>query len=87
MPRQNDAAWFKREQEARAKEAMVHSNVLGAGAGKRKELPADEKVGVVMKEFKRKTLHSGSGDIVKSRRQALAIALNSAGVSKKKNKA
>ena len=40
----------------------------------------------VMGEFKRGTLHSGSkkGPVVKSRKQAVAIALSEAGKSKKK---
>ena len=38
----------------------------------------------VMGEFKRGTLHSGKGGpVVKSRRQAIAIALSEAGKSKK----
>jgi hypothetical protein len=67
-------------------EAMKHSNKLGAGAKKRKKLPNKDKVGVVMSEFKRGSLHSGSGDIVKKRKQAIAIALSEAGKSKKKRK-
>ena len=44
------------------------------------------KVQKVMKEFKQGKLHSGSkkGPVVKSRKQAVAIALSEAGLSKKK---
>ncbi len=67
--------------------AMMHSNKLGAGAEKRKELlHGKEKIPVVMKEFARGTLHSGSGAIVKSQKQAVAIALSEAGMSKKRRK-
>lgn len=65
------------------KKAMVHSNKLGAGAAKRKHLAGDKKIPVVMSEFKRGTLHSGSGKIVKNKKQALAIAMSEAGKSKK----
>jgi hypothetical protein len=43
----------------------------------------------VMGEFKRGTLHSGSkkGPVVKSRKQAVAIALSEAGKAKPKVKA
>lgn len=64
--------------EERKKKAMQHPDVLGAGAKKRKALPAKEKVGVVMSEFKHGTLHSGSGAKVKSRPQAIAIGLSEA---------
>ena len=70
----------------RHKEALKHPNKLGAGAMKRKHLKGQEKVGVVMHEFKRGTLHSGSGDIVKNRKQAIAIAMSEAGLSKKQRK-
>jgi hypothetical protein len=45
-----------------------------------------KKVGTVLKEFKAGELHSGSkkGPVVKSRKQALAIALSEAGMSKPK---
>ena len=46
---------------------------------------AQKKVGSVMREFKEGTLHSGKGGkVVKNPRQAIAIALSSAGMSKKK---
>ena len=42
------------------------------------------KVKKVMGEFKRGTLHSGKGGpVVKSRRQAVAIAMSEAGMAKK----
>jgi hypothetical protein len=51
-------------------------------AGKR------EKVKIVMEEFKAGKLHSGSknGPLVTNPRQALAISLSEAGLSKKKSK-
>jgi hypothetical protein len=46
------------------------------------------KVERVMREYKEGTLHSGSkkGPVVKSKKQALAISLSEAGLSKKKKK-
>jgi len=45
-----------------------------------------KKVGKVMKEYKAGTLNTGSkkGPIVKNPKQAIAIALSSAGIAKKK---
>jgi len=68
------------------KEALKHPNKLGAGAMKRKHLKGQEKVGVVMHEFKRGTLHSGAGPIVKNPKQAIAIALSEAGLSRQQKK-
>jgi hypothetical protein len=46
-----------------------------------------KKVGKVMREFKEGTLHSGkSGKVVKNPKQAIAIALSEAKMSKKKGK-
>lgn len=42
------------------------------------------KIGKVMHEYKEGTLHSGKGGpVVKSRKQAVAIAMSEAGMSKK----
>ena len=45
-----------------------------------------KKVGTVLKEFKAGKLHSGSkkGPVVKSRKQAIAIAMSEAGMPKPK---
>jgi hypothetical protein len=46
---------------------------------------ATKKVGKVMGEFKRGTLNSGKGGpVVKSKKQAVAIAMSEAGMAKKK---
>ena len=59
----------------------------------KKETKAQKKISKVMKEYKAGTLHSGvdpkgpkKAPVVKSKRQAIAIALSEAGISRKKGK-
>jgi hypothetical protein len=49
-----------------------------------KKTKAQKKISKVMKEFGAKKLHSGSkkGPVVKSRKQAVAIAMSEAGMKK-----
>lgn len=50
-----------------------------------KKTKAEKKISKVMREYKSGTLHSGKGGpVVKNPRQAVAIALSSAGKSIKK---
>jgi hypothetical protein len=70
---------------------VTQADVLkGRGVIEKKKggmVKAQKKVRKVMKEFKEKTLHSGKkGPVVKSRKQAIAIALSEAGVAKKRGK-
>jgi hypothetical protein len=52
-----------------------------------KKTKAEAKISKVYKEFKAGTLHSGKGGpVVKNPRQAVAIALSSAGMSKPRKK-
>lgn len=52
----------------------------------KKRKPKKNKVQKVMHEFKTGTLHSGKGGpVVKSRKQAIAIAMSEAGMAKKKS--
>jgi len=53
-----------------------------------KKAKGAKKVAKVMREFKSGTLHSGKkGPVVKSRKQAVAIAMSEAGMAKKRAKA
>lgn len=58
-----------------------------------KKSASSKKISKVMREFKAGTLHSGvdpkgpkKAKVVKNKKQAIAIALRSAGVAKKKGK-
>ena len=52
-----------------------------------KKSKAQKKVSKVMREFKAGTLHSGKGGpVVRSKKQAVAIALSQAGKTKRRGK-
>jgi len=53
---------------------------------KKKPTKAQKKVEKVMSEYKSGTLKSSSGKKVASRKQAVAIAMSEAGMSKKRKK-
>lgn len=60
------------------KKAMHHKDELGEGAKKRSHLTPKSKRKVVMEEFSRGTLRSGSGQKVTNPKQAVAIAYSEA---------
>lgn len=76
----------KKLREARLRKAYKHSNELGAGARAREKhlKTPEENIEATMHEFKEGTLHSGSGQLVTDRKQALAIAMRTAGIKKKR---
>lgn len=51
----------------------------------KKKVKGKNKVGIVMGEYKRGTLRSGSGKKVTNKKQAIAIAMHESGQTKKKN--
>jgi len=68
--------------EARIRDSMRHPDELGEGAKRRVKLsPRDRRI-AVMREYRRGTLHSGSGDIVTRPSQAVAIGIHE---SRRKN--
>ena len=67
--------------------AMKHPDKLGEGAKKRAKIKDPQtKIATVQEEFKRGTLHSGSGARVSNPKQAVAIALSEARKSGRKGK-
>jgi len=76
----------KKEHKEAIKKAMKHPDKLGAGAKKRRKLAPKDKKKVVMEEFKRGTLNSGSGQKVTNPKQAVAIAYSEARRAKKHKK-
>lgn len=66
----------------------AHADVVGAGARRRRSLglTPEQKVRIVLGEFKRGTLRSGSGQLVRSREQAIAIAMSEAGLSRRRRR-
>ena len=70
---------FNKDGEITQADVLIGRGVIKKAKG------GQVKVGKVMREFKSGKLHSGKkGPVVKSRKQAFAIALSEAGMSKKK---
>jgi len=73
------------KREEHIEKAMKHKDVLGEGAKKRRKhvRNPEDKIKVVMKEFGRGTLRSGSGQKVTNPKQAVAIGYSEARRGKK----
>ena len=70
---------FNKDGEITQADVLIGRGVIKKAKG------GQVKVKKVMREFKQGKLHSGKkGPVVKSRKQAIAIALSEAGMSKKK---
>lgn len=67
---------------------LLRKRVLNMATKPKTKSAKQAKVGKVMKEYKAGELHSGSksGPAVKSRKQAIAIAMSEAGMTKKTKK-
>ncbi len=78
MVRKTTALMREALRERKMKAAMRHPDRPGAGAARRKKLGlfGREKASVVMREFARGTLRSGSGHVVTDPQQAKAIAMS-----------
>lgn len=57
---------------------------MGRSRASKDAMHGEEKVGVVMHEFKKGTLKSSSGKKITNRKQAIAVALSEAGLDKKR---
>jgi len=76
---------MKKNLKERIEKATKGSSKFRSGAKRRRKyLHGKEKVPAVMREFKKGTLRSGSGKKVSNIKQAIAIAMSEAGMSKKK---
>lgn len=75
---------IKKADVSGVEKAMKHPDKPGAGAKARKDadLTPEQKFKVVMKEYKRGTLRSSSGEKVTKRDQALAIAFSESGLAR-----